>query len=262
MMKLFPSKKTAHGNVRKKKSAPVKKQVKIAWIQSLMQVVVAVVIIAGLGYGVLQLNDKLAVAYWDIEANQSIKVKIEKYFAEQQHKDFWHSRASVIQHDLLARIPDIKQLEVSRILPDGLLIKAIARKPLALWESMDKASPVMLVDDSGKAYRALEAGENLDLPLLRLNKSELQTAMMVLNQLHHRSAQKLMNLSELIVKEKQWRLNFTRGEQWQLDQARLEQDVEQVINILETPRWSRGTWRMDARSPQRWFIRPAKQEVI
>ena len=261
-MKFFSRKKVVQGNTRKKAVVKVKVRRNISLPQPLVQAVVACLVLAGLGFGGWKLNAQLSVAYWDVDANQAIKVEIEKYFAALPEKDYWHTRASVVRDDLLQRIPDIKKIDVSRVLPDGLLIKAVAREPLALWESMDKESAVMLVDDSGQAYRPLARGESLDLPIMRLHESQLPAAMLILNQLYQRSPIKLLNLSELIVTEDQWRLNFAKGEQWQLNKTSLEQDVAQVIQILETPRWSRGYWRMDARIPQRWFIRPAKQEVI
>ncbi|MDQ7001808.1 MAG: hypothetical protein Q9N02_03865, partial [Ghiorsea sp.] len=107
-----------------------------------------------------------------------------------------------------------------------------------------------------------DLGENLDLPLLRLKSEHLVIATAVLQQLSVHMPQRAQALSEVIVERHDWRLNFAYGEQWQLNQESLQHDLPKVLSILSQPRWARRHWRMDARISERWFIRPAKQEVI
>lgn len=262
-MTLFSRKQKNIENARRTKKAEKNKvRLNTNWFKPFLKGVAVSMVVAGLSFGLMLFNQKLSVAYWDIEADAHIKTKIENYFTAQTTLDFWHTRASVIQDDLIQRIPDIQYLEVSRILPDGLLIKAQARIPVALWEDPSVSTQVMLVDEKGKAYRLLARGENLDLPLFRLRQEELGKATHLVLQLKAKNPTQALLLSEVITMDEAWRLNFAHGEQWQLNTVRLEQDTEKVINVLMQPRWANGHWRMDARIPQRWFIRPAKQEVI
>ncbi len=260
---IFRTNKKDVGNVRRKKKVkPVKRR--MTWFKPLQVVLIASTVIAVLGFSTMKLNQEMTVTYWKIDSPEHIKKPISVYFANKESFDFWHTRAAVIQRDLTALIPDIQRIEVSRILPDGLLIKATARQPIALWENVaaktDKV--VMLVDEQGVAYRPILRGEQLDLPLFRLDASRLKTATAVLHHLSVNMPERAQALSEVIVERQAWRLNFARGEQWQLNQASLQDDLPKVLSILSQPRWARGHWRMDARIPERWFIRPAKQEVI
>ncbi|MDX8388664.1 MAG: hypothetical protein R8M46_09080 [Ghiorsea sp.] len=261
-MKLLPHKQKASGNVRRTPKKVSKN--KVNWLKPMVQGLAVSVVVAVLVMGGLQLNQKLSVTYWDIEADAHVETQIKAYFAEQKELDFWHTRASVIQDELIERIPDIKRLEVSRILPNGLLVKAKARAPIALWENRttNESGQVMLIDKDGIAYRVLSRGENLDLPIFRLAQDALGQASILVHQLLKANPSKAHALSEVIVAENEWRLNFAHGEQWQLKEKNLKQDVNKVMEILVQPRWAQGHWRMDARIPQRWFVRPAKQEVI
>ncbi len=234
----------------------------LSWLKPLWTGVTASALVAILAVGLLQLNERLAVTYWDIQADATIKPQIEKYLTSHVTLDYWHTRASLMQEILKAEIPDIKSIQVSRILPDGLVVQATARKPLALWESREGKTHILLIDEDAVAYRELQHGENLDLPILRLEQAQLQSASVILHQLRQQDVASLANLSEVIVAREQWRLNFAYGEQWQFKQTNIEQDVAQIIKVLAMPQWSKGHWRVDARMPQRWFIRPAKQEVI
>jgi len=247
-------------NIRRKKT--VKRSLNVNWVKPLLRVAVSCVVLFGLMFGGIKLNHKLSVTHWDIQADAQIKEQVEQFAASYEKLDFWHTRASLIQETLLAQAPDIKSVDVSRILPSGLMIKAYARKPLALWENTDQKAQVMLIDQDAKAYRALHRGENVDLPILRMSPAELSQAVALIHILQKNDANKVANLSEVLAETQTWRLNFSKGEQWQVNQANIDEDLQQIINVLAAPRWSRGYWRMDARIPQRWFIRPATQEVI
>lgn len=266
-MKLFPSifsrRKKEAGNVRRKKKVQPVKRGK-TWLKPMRTIAVVFSAVAVVGFSAVKLNQEMTVTHWQIDSPEHIKKPIALYFANKENFDFWHTRAAVVQGDLRAQITDIQRIEVSRILPDGLLIKATARQPIALWENVAaKANKVvMLVDELGVAYRPILRGEQLDLPLFRLDASRLKTATAVLHHLSVNMPQRAQALSEVIVERQAWRLNFARGEQWQLNQESLQDDLPKVLSILSQPRWARGHWRMDARIPERWFIRPAKQEVI
>ena len=260
-MRMFFSKKKPVGNTRRTRKVvkPVRKP--ITWFKPLVQGLAVSMVVIVAGFGVWELNKSLSVSYWDIDADAHLKTQIESYLAEKKGAPFWQTRASVLRDELVAQIPDIQHIKVSRILPDGLLVQAQARIPMALWKG-EQAKQVMLIDEKGVPYRALKRGETLDLPFLRVHQDDLKNSTQMLLALNKYDVRKLLNLSELIVSEQGWRLNFAKGEQWQVKSTNIDYHVTQIMNILDMPRWSKGHWRIDARIPERWFIRPAKQEVI
>jgi len=263
LSKIFGLNKKDVGNVRRKKKVkPVKRQ--MHWFKPLQVILVISGVVTVVGFSAVKLNQEMTVVHWKIDSPEHIKKPITLYFEHKEKLDFWHTRAAVIQADLTALIPDIQRIEVSRVLPDGLLIKASARKPIALWENVSAKADkkVMLVDEQGVAYRPILRGENLDLPLFRLQPNHLKVATAVLHHLQVNMPERVQALSEVIVERQAWRLNFAHGEQWLLNQTSLQDDLPKVLNILSQPRWAKRHWRMDARIPERWFIRPAKQEVI
>lgn len=257
----FSKHKKDTGNMRRKRAVvkPVKRPLR--WVQPLLRGTLVSSAIILCGFGVWKLNAQLSVSYWDVDAEAHVQQQIEDYLTQQQYRDYWHTRAPTLQSELMQRIPDIEHVQVSRVLPDGLLIKAKARKPMALWKD-ESRQQVMLIDDKGVAYRALQRGESIDLPVLRVEVGQLQSASQVLNTLNQYDVRKLLNLSELIAFNEGWRLNFAKGEQWFIKMANLEHDVVQVINVLNKPRWAKGHWRIDARVSERWFIRPVSQGII
>ena len=260
-MKLPFIRKKEVGNVHRHKKTvkPVRKPSR--WAQPLLRGMVILLVVVMGGFGIWKLNTQCHLAYWDIEAAPHIKTQIQAYLEQQKNLDYWHTRAAVLQAGLIAHIPDIQRVQVSRILPDGLWVRAIARRPMALWKDT-QARQVKLVDEKGVAYRPLGRGEMVDLPVLRVSRNELGQAIHLLLALHTYAEYKLPHLSEVMTTDKGWRLNFSQGEQWHIASTDVEKQIAQVINILASPRWAKGRWRIDARIPERWFIRPARQEVI
>jgi cell division septal protein FtsQ len=260
-MRLPFIKKKEVDNVRRSKKVvkPVRRPSR--WLKPLAQGVAMGLVVAAISFGVWKLNTQCSVSYWDIEAAPHVQKQIQAYLEKQKDLDYWHTRASVLQSGLIAHIPDIAHIQINRILPDGLLVQAIARQPMALWKD-EQAQVVKLVDEKGVAYRALKRGEMVDLPVLRVSKEALPQAVKLLQALNKYNVRKWLGLSELILADDGWRLNFSHGEQWKVAKNHLEKNLIQVINVLDAPRWAKGHWRIDARIPERWFIRPAKQEVI
>jgi len=256
-MMWFKRKPRTVENTRRTKRVPVKKP--SVWKHRTKRLLVFGLLLFGMGGLAWKMNHVMTVTHWKVDAPAHIKQHIHAYFRQKESMDFWHTRAARIQHDLREAIPDIREIEVSRVLPDGLVVRATARQPVALWTVRNR---VMLVDAYGAPYRQLRHGEALDLPLLRMPEQSLRRAVEVLRSLAQARPERAHDLSEIIVEHDDWRLNFAHGEQWQLAQARLTRDLPKVLEILEKPRWSSGHWRMDARISGRWFMRPAKQEVI
>ncbi|MDQ6989326.1 MAG: hypothetical protein Q9M19_05535 [Mariprofundaceae bacterium] len=255
-MSLFASAQSRHENKAKTPRVSATNSIYRPWLQPMLWSLVVLVVILSMW----RLNQALAVSQWEIQAEQGLKQQIDDFLSQQEHMDFWSSRASVLQTQLFAAIPDIQDVEVRRVLPDGLFVQAVGRVPLALWTD-SQGQAVMLLDYKANAYRALKAGEAVDLPVMRLPKADLQHALKLLRLLQV-DEKRMSALSEVIVEGQRWRLNFGHGEQWQLHVSNLEQDLQRIMHILEQSRWNSAYWRMDARIPQRWFIRPAMQGVI
>ncbi len=258
-MMWFPAQQTSDENVPKTKpklSSKLESKQTRLWFSGLVVLLLLLLCVLAIN----RLNHALGVTHWDIQAEPALQQQIDQFMQAQQQLSFWHSRAGVIQQQLLHAIADIEQVEVRRQLPDGLQIQATARQPLALWAKHD-GQDVMLVDQRAIAYRFLKPGEVVDLPLLRMAEVDLKQGLEAL-QVLQREADRVLGLSEVIVEEHRWRLNFAHGEQWLLTTSNFKQDMGRIMDILEQPRWNHGYWRMDARIPQRWFIRPAAQGVI
>jgi len=72
-------------------------------------------------------------------------------------------------------------------------------------------------------------------------------------------ARRWKRLSEMIAGTDGWRLDFARGEAWLLPAGpAVEGRIRRMLALLGTPRWRRGAWRVDARLPDRWFIRKSR----
>ncbi|MDQ7001204.1 MAG: hypothetical protein Q9N02_00765, partial [Ghiorsea sp.] len=150
---MFSLRKKGTGNVRRKKKVVSVIQ-RAPWFKALQVIVIASSVVVLTGFIAMQFNQKMTVTSWKIDAPKHIEEAIAAYFKHQKNLDFWHTRASQVKEDLMLSIPDIQHIEVSRVLPDGLLIKATARQPIALWENITEevGKEVMLVDERGVAY--------------------------------------------------------------------------------------------------------------
>lgn len=200
------------------------------------------------------LNQAMSVRQWDIEADAVLASAIESQLRAMPEKDFLHTRPAHLRRQWLADIPDMADVQITRILPDALHIEARLRLPVALWQ---QEQGIYLLDRHGHAYRPLRRGESPDMPLLRVEAERLASACHLLDML--RLAGKRESLSEIRSAGGHWRVYFTRGERWLLPQGAEETVIHRLTRILKKPRWQNRHWRVDARSPTRWFIRPARQ---
>ncbi|RMD61068.1 MAG: hypothetical protein D6824_08480 [Planctomycetota bacterium] len=157
---------------------------------------------------------------------------------------------------MLAALPDLADVEITRRLPDRLEIRGVPRRPVALWRASDG---VMLVDGRGTPYRRLGRGEAADLPLVRAPRERLDEAVRLMRGLRRLDARRLKRLSEVIAETDGWRLDFSRGEAWLLPAGpAVERRIRRILALLETRRWRRDAWQVDARQADRWFIRKSR----
>ncbi|HKI60745.1 MAG TPA: cell division protein FtsQ/DivIB [Mariprofundaceae bacterium] len=210
--------------------------------------------VAGSGWW---LNDNFAVNQWQVDGDIALKMTIEKKLSAMADKSYLQTRPALLHDQWLATIPDLADVQITRILPDTLHITAIAREPVALWE--DESGVIHLVDGKGHSYRPLRQGESPDLPLLRISSSELEQAHLLLQAFNLQQVRDMKNLSEVRSSDTAWMVYFNNGERWLLPHHREAAVFSRLGSILSQPRWHKRSWRIDARTSSRWFIRPAKQ---
>lgn len=188
-------------------------------------------------------------------ADKALAQIIQQNIAKHKPLDFWHSRPARIRNQLLRAIPDLADVRVRRVLPHTLAITPKRRQPLALWQ--DRNRRIQLVDAAGVAYRPIRSEDLADLPLLRCGRAQLGEAIGIILILQHADRRRLQSLSECIALHDSWQLNFDKRQRWLLPSHAPAQRLVRVLALLDRKRWRQGLWRLDARSPSRWFIRHA-----
>jgi len=215
--------------------------------------------------GLLLLNDRLCVEAWNIEcaagSPATLDRQLEKAMQSLPDYDFWSTRPSALRTHLLASVPDLEEIEISRTMSGSLQLKAIPRIPTGLWQNGD--SNILLVDAKGVAYRQLAQGEESDLPVLRVAKEDIEKATELMRSMQAAEPEFHTAISELLSEGNSWKINFNQGQQWIIPRVRnISYAINRVGSLLDQPRWRAGHWRVDARSKTRWFIRPARQEGV
>jgi len=220
--------------------------------------------IVGVGAGsIVWLNEAWRTTHWEISADESIKAAIEAELAAMPNKDFISMRPDHLRQQWLQNIPDLEAVHITRTLPGSLHIQADARVPTALWQ--DAQGQLYLFDQLGVAYRALNKGESPDLPLLRINQSQLTQAKHMMDAIAEQSrtqdgAQgdyRLAALSEIRAGRQHWQIYFSRGVSWLIPQQDEIHVINHINRFMQQTRWRNRHWRVDARLQSRWFIRPA-----
>ena len=206
------------------------------------------------------LNKSMSIRQWKIDAEPMLKQAINKQLEAMPSHDFLHTQPFLLRRQWLATIPDMAEVQVSRILPDSLHIQAQPRVPMALWQ--DENNNIHMLDDHAMAYRLLRKGESPDLPLLRVEEGNRASACMLLLSLQQYAAAKMTVLSEIRISGQNWHIYFSRGDSWLLPQGSESSVIRRLTNILKEPRWQHRNWRVDARAQSRWFIRPVKNGGI
>ncbi|TLS68258.1 hypothetical protein FE236_04810 [Mariprofundus erugo] len=238
----------------------VKRAARLQLLARVARMVAVVVVTAGAAQGVVWLNGTLSVSEWNVTAPESIRHEIESRLQAMDQRDFLSTRPELLRQRWLEQIPDMEEVQISRVLPHRLQVTAIARTPEALWQ--DEQDRVHLLDSHGYAYRLLARGESPDLPLLRVREEQLPAAHRLLAVLSRDSAERLAALSEIHAGGNHWKLYFARGAAWLLPQKQEEKYITAVAAQLAQPRWRTGQWSVDARIQSRWFIRPAGHEGV
>ncbi len=214
----------------------------------------------GAGAGLFLLNQALDVRDWTIQAPPALKREIEHAMQRWTARDFWHARPAAVAAMLKRAAPDIARIEVRRVLPHGLLIRAEARRAIALWAAPEGG--LRLLDAEGEPWRAPRSGEAPDLPLVHAARARLASACALLLALRKSDPARLARISEIRSDAHGWRMIFDRGEAWRLPEAGAAKRIAAIERLLQKPRWRRMRWRVDARAEERWFLRPAAHEGV
>jgi len=228
--------------------------------RKLRQSLLAMAIVGSISGTGWWLNETFVVQQWSIDGDIGLKVSIEKELAAISDKTWLQTRPARLHAQWLAAIPDLLDVQITRILPDTLHIVAFARQPVALWQ--DEVGSIHLVDGQSHAYRTLRQGESPDLPLLRISSKELALSYQLLQAFAQQQVRDIRNLSEVRSSDSAWIIYFNNGERWLLPHHNEAAVLTKLSSILSQPRWLRRSWRIDARTSSRWFIRPVKQEGV
>ncbi|GAV19528.1 cell division protein FtsQ [Mariprofundus micogutta] len=219
--------------------------------------VFAMIAIAGAGLTTgWWMNDKMSVTQWQVEGEPVLQQAIRSKLEAMPVKDFISTRPDMLSAQWLNEMPDLARVDVSRVLPNSLHVRAHARVPVALWQNAK--SQLFLFDESGLAYRMLNKGESPDLPLLRVDEQQLAAAHQLLAALQQQDVMSLNSISEVRAGSSYWQVYFSKGVTWTLPFGAESTAIKQLASLLKQPRWTNRNWQVDARSSDRWFIRPAK----
>lgn len=210
-------------------------------------------------WGLVSLNTALSVTSWHIDAPRSLKAAIRSQL-QGQSMDFVHTFPPLMRRRLLAAIPELADVRITRRMSGELTITAVPRQPVANW--VGPKGHMLLVDAHGDAYAGTERVAPI-LPMLRVPASELAKASALLAHLEKLSQNKYAHLSEMVAIDGAWKLYFDRGQSWVIPEHDATTRVNRLYALMSQPRWHKDAWRVDARMDDRWFIRPAhSKEVI
>jgi len=213
----------------------------------------------------LLLNQTFRVSTWNIEiagsAPKSLEQHIDSAMKSLPDYNFWSTRPGVLRTHLLQAVPDLENIDIRRTLTGSLQLYATARTPVGLWQKAE--SKTFLVDMHGTAYRPLQASETADLPILRVEKTDIREVSELLRFMKSKHPVYFSRISELFTSNNTWKINFDQGQQWLVSRNQdILYSITKIRELLEKPRWRSGHWRVDARAEKRWFFRPTGQEGV
>jgi len=204
------------------------------------------------------MNHALSIQTWQINSSDgSLAQEIENELQNMGELDFIDGTPSLLRKSLLKSVPDLLDVKVARKLPSTLYIEAIARRPIVLWKN-DNA--LWLVDKTGAPYRRVQQGERFDLPLLRIEPSQLRGVTHLVLTLKQHDLNYYTHLSECrLLYDGSLKLYFNQRQTWLLPNGELaHRHLAKLIALLQHRRWRAGKWKVDARLEKRWFIRQAQ----
>jgi len=205
-------------------------------------------------------NYALSIREWQIEGvDPYLRKAINRELVAMQPLDFLHAQPARLRHRLLAALPDLAEVRITRRLPDKLRIVGVVRRPLAIWQQGGK---LKLVDKYGVVFVSQRKNAVWDLPVLRSNPQQLAAAGQLLAMLRRMDSERYTDLSECVfLAPNTWALYFSQGQRWFLPaDTTTGQRLHSLIAMLGKPRWKGRGWRVDARMQTRWFFRQSSPQ--
>ncbi len=163
--------------------------------------------------------------------------------------------ADKIRTDLL-KYGWIKDVEVSRRLPDLLSVNITERKPSAIWQV---GARLVLVDSEGTILETVKAGQRYDLPMLigeQANKHSVELSGLLANA----PSLKPQISGAAWIGNRRWNLNFKSGETLALPEGD-ELAAQALVKFARMDGITRLLGRdmiyFDMRDPARFYVRKA-----
>jgi cell division protein FtsQ len=163
--------------------------------------------------------------------------------------------ADKIRTDLL-KYGWIKEVEVSRRLPDLLSVNITERKPSAIWQV---GTRLLLVDSEGTILETVKGGQHYDLPMLigeQANKHSVALSELLANT----PSLKPQISGAAWVGNRRWNLNFKSGETLALPEGE-ELAAQALVKFARMDGITRLLGRdmiyFDMRDPARFYVRKA-----
>jgi cell division protein FtsQ len=164
-----------------------------------------------------------------------------------------------IRNDLL-QYGWIKDVRVSRRLPDMLVVEIIERKPTAVWQKNDKLA---LIDAEGVVLESVRADAAPDLPMLRGDGANKQTIALA-GLLDNAPSLKPQVSGATWVGNRRWDILFKSGETLALPEGE-EIAAEALVKFARMDGINRLLGRdliyFDLRDPARAYLRKAPKPV-
>ena len=150
----------------------------------------------------------------------------------------------------------IKDVRVSRRLPDTLVVDIVERKPAALW---DKNGEYALIDEAGQVLEKTDPRKAGDLPTLSGEQAN-EHAVALSELLDEATSLKSQVSGASWVGNRRWDLKFKTGETLSLPEGEAEA-AQALVNFARMDGVNRllgrGHVRFDMRDPSKMYIRKA-----
>jgi len=155
--------------------------------------------------------------------------------------------------DKLEKLPQIRNVTVTRQLPDKMHIHIAERYPVALWQ---KGEELHLIDDEGVLMGAGDAIKHNHLPLL-VGEDAPKHLQPLMALLESAPAIKEQFDSAVFVGKRRWNLWLTNGIEIKLPEEHSETALAQLETLHQAhPLKGSDINSIDLRIPERMFIRP------
>jgi len=161
----------------------------------------------------------------------------------------------------LLRFGWIREAQVSRRLPDTLVVHVIERVPVAIWQNRDNSQQLTLIDADGVVLEAVGVDNMPDLPLLvGPGANRHVAALAALLETVPRLKPQIAGATW--VGQRRWDIRFQSGEELSLPEgdAPARRALARFARLdQQDPLLGRGFARIDMRDPRRAYVRISRE---